>query len=108
MRAGPLRHRCRLLKVVRAQNSTGGFDEVWVEVAEVFAEVTLPTGRIMPVAEQLKAVVTAEVRLHPRADVAAGWRLVRKRTGQTYKIEAALLNNEGDMLRLLCSSVSNP
>ncbi|QYX54369.1 phage head closure protein [Pseudomonas sp. S07E 245] len=108
MRAGPLRHRCRLSKAERVQNRTGGFDEVWVEVAEIFAEVTLPTGRIMPVAEQLKATVTAEIRLHPRTDVSAGWRLTRKRTGQTYRVEAALLNNEGDMLRLLCSSVPNP
>ncbi|RYZ22737.1 MAG: head-tail adaptor protein [Chitinophagaceae bacterium] len=108
MRAGPLRHRCRIARPERVQNRSGGFDETWVEVVEVFAEVTLPTGRIVPVAEQLASEVTAEIRIHPRTDVAAGWRVTRKRTGATYKVEAALINNEGNMLRLLCSSVPNP
>ncbi|WP_236167104.1 phage head closure protein [Pseudomonas fulva] len=108
MKAGPLRHRCILAKSVRGQNSTGGFSETWPQVAEVWAEVTMPTGRVSPVAEQLKATVTAEIRIRPRSDIAAGWRITEKRTGTTYKVEAALLNNERDMLRLLCSSVPNP
>jgi len=35
-------------------------------------------------------------------------RLVHKATGDTYLIEAPLPSNERDMLRLLCSSVTNP
>ncbi|KPM65562.1 head-tail adaptor protein [Pseudomonas putida] len=108
MRAGPMRHRCRLSKYERVQNDTGGYDQVWVEVGEVWAEITMPTGRTAPVAEQLQAVVSAEIRIRPRSDIAAGWRLTEKRTGTTYSVEAKLLNNERDMLRLLCSSVSNP
>lgn len=108
MRAGPLRHRCRLSKYEREQNDTGGYDQVWVEVGEIWAEITLPTGRITPVAEQLQAVVSAEIRIRPRSDIAAGWRLTDKRTGMTYTVEAALFNNERDMLRLLCSSVPKP
>lgn len=108
MRAGSLRHRCRLSKYERAQNDTGGYDQVWVLVGEIWAEVALPTGRISPVAEQLQAVVSAEIRIRPRPDIAAGWRLTEKHTGTTYQVEAALLNNERDMLRLLCSSVPNP
>ncbi|POF88216.1 phage head closure protein [Pseudomonas putida] len=108
MRAGPMRHRCILAKPVRVQNSTGGFKETWPPLAEVWAEVTMPTGRVTPVAEQLNATVTAEIRIRPRKDIAAGWRVIEKRTGITYKVEAALLNNERDMLRLLCSSVPNP
>lgn len=108
MRAGPLRHRCTLAKPERVQNSTGGFQETWPPLAEVCAEVTMPTGRVTPVAEQLNATVTAEIRIRPRKDIAAGWRVIEKRTGITYKVEAALLNNERDMLRLLCSSVPNP
>lgn len=108
MRAGPLRHRCVLSKYERTQNTTGGYDQVWVDVGEVWAEITLPTGRVAPVAEQLQAVVSAEIRIRPRSDVAAGWRLKDKRSGVTYKVEAPLLNNERDMLRLLCSSVPNP
>ncbi|MDH1573657.1 phage head closure protein [Pseudomonas sp. GD03746] len=108
MKAGPMRHRCRIYKPHREQNRSGGATETWVEVGEVWAEVTTPTGRVSPVAEQLQAVISAEIRLRPRSDIAAGWRLTEKRTGMTYKVEAALPNNERDMLRLLCSSVPNP
>ncbi|CRM71428.1 hypothetical protein [Pseudomonas sp. 25 E 4] len=70
----------------------------------------MPTGRTAPVAEQLKVVVTAEIRIRPRADAVAGNRLVHTVNGitTTYLIEAALPNNERDMLRLLCSNVPNP
>ncbi|MEN5111291.1 phage head closure protein [Pseudomonas sp. TWI672] len=108
MKAGPMRHRCRIYKPHREQNRSGGATETWVEIGEVWAEVTTPTGRVSPVAEQLQAVISAEIRVRPRSDLVAGWRLTEKRTGMTYKVEAALPNNERDMLRLLCSSVPNP
>lgn len=108
MRAGPMRHRCRIYKPHREQTRSGGATETWVEVGEVWAEVTTPTGRVSPVAEQLQAVISAEIRVRPRSDLVAGLRLTEKRTGMTYKVEAALSNNERDMLRLLCSSVPNP
>ncbi|WP_079229408.1 head-tail adaptor protein [Pseudomonas putida] len=108
MRAGPMRHRCRLAYEDRVQNDSGGFDLAWLPAGEVWAEVAMPTGRMSPVAEQIEAVISAEIRIRPRSDIAAGWRLTEKRTGITYKVEAALLNNERDMLRLLCSSVPNP
>ncbi|BCJ06459.1 hypothetical protein PRtIB026_A37740 [Pseudomonas sp. RtIB026] len=59
-------------------------------------------------AEQLEVVVSAEIRIRPRADIAAGWRVTDKRTDVAYKVEAALPNNDRDLLRLLCSSVPNP
>lgn len=108
MKAGPMRHRCRLFEPHREQNRSGGATVTWVEVGELWAEVTTPTGRVAPVAEQLQAVISAEIRVRPRSDIVAGWRLTEKRTGMTYKVEAALPNNERDMLRLLCSSVPNP
>lgn len=108
MKAGPMRHRCQIYKPHREQNRSGGATETWVEVGEVWAEVTTPTGRVSPVAEQLQAVISAEIRIRPHSDIVAGWRLIEKRTGMTYRVEAPLLNNERDMLRLLCSSVPNP
>jgi len=111
MRAGPLRHRCMMLKPVLTKNKTGGFDTTWVEIGKLWAEITLPTGRVAPVAEQLKAIVSAEIRLRPRKDVVVGNRLVEMVGGiatTTYLIEAHLPNNERDMLRLLCSNVPNP
>lgn len=105
-----MRHRCTMLNPVLTKNKTGGFDTAWVEAGKLWSEITMPTGRVSPVAEQLTAVVTAEIRIRPRADAVAGNRLVHTTKGisTTYLIEAALLNNERDMLRLLCSNVPNP
>lgn len=105
-----MRHRCVMQKPVRVKNSTGGFIVTWVELGKLWADIALPTGRTAPVSEQLTAVVTAEIRIRPRADALAGNRLVEtvKGVSTTYLIEAALLNNERDMLRLLCSNVPNP
>ena len=110
MRAGPMRHRCALQKEVRTPNGSGGYIVVWAEIGKLWAEITLPTGRIAPVAEQLKVVVTAEIRVRPRADAVAGNRIVHTEKGitATYLIGAALVDNENTMLRLLCSNVPNP
>lgn len=110
MRAGPMRHRCAIHKQVHTPNGSGGFTVVWAEVGELWAEITLPTGRIAPVAEQLKVAVTAEIRVRPRADAVAGNRIVHTAKGitTTYLIGAALIDNEHSMLRLLCSNVPNP
>ena len=110
MRAGPMRHRCTMFKPVLTKNKSGGFDTSWVEVGKLWCEITMPTGRIAPVAEQLKALVTAEIRVRPRADAVAGNRIVHTAKGitTTYLIGAALIDNEHSMLRLLCSNVPNP
>ncbi|WP_443696147.1 head-tail adaptor protein [Pseudomonas sp.] len=110
MRAGPMRHRCTMQAQVRVPNGSGGFNVTWSEIGKLWAEITLPTGRIAPVAERLTAVVTAEIRIRPRADAIAGNRLVHvsKGVSATYLIAAALLDNENTMLRLLCSNVPNP
>lgn len=110
MRAGPMRHRCAMFKPVLTKNKSGGFDTSWTEVGKLWCEITLPTGRVSPVAEQLKVVVTAEIRIRPRADAVAGNRLVNTEKGitTTYLIGAPLIDNEHSMLRLLCSTVSNP
>ncbi|MBS4090437.1 head-tail adaptor protein [Pseudomonas rustica] len=110
MRAGPMRHRCTMFKPVLTKNKTGGFDTTWAEIGKPWCEITLPTGRVSPVAEQLKVVVTAEIRIRPRADAVAGNRLVHTAKGitTTYLIGAALIDNENTMLRLLCSNVPNP
>lgn len=111
MRAGPMNHRCSIQTQIRTKNGSGGYSVVWTEIGKLWAEITLPTGRIAPVAEQLKAVVSAEIRVRPRKDAVAGNRIVEMVAGiaaATYLIEAALPNNERDMLRLLCSNVPNP
>lgn len=99
-----------MLKPVLTKNKSGGFDVTWAEIGKLWSEITMPTGRVSPVAEQLKAVVAAEIRIRPRADAVAGNRLVHTAKGitTTYLIGAALIDNEHSMLRLLCSNVPNP
>lgn len=108
MRAGPLRHRATLQASQRGSDGAGGGPMTWVDQRKVWVEITTPTGRVAPVASQLVAVVTAEIRARPAADLIAGRRLVHTRKGitTTYLIEAALLDNESSMLRLLCSNVT--
>lgn len=108
MRAGPLRHRCQVTFPQQVRNSSGGAEETWMAAnpPEMWAEIRLPSGRVSAVAEQLEAVVTAEVLARPRGDIAAGWRLTRR--GMTYKVEAVLIDNYGTLMRLLCSFVPNP
>jgi len=106
MRAGPLDRRCTLLKSVQQPRPGGGRDEVWTEVSKVWAEITIPTGRIAAVADQLTALVTAEIRVRHRKSISAGMRI--SCAGETYLIEAALPDAGRVMLRLLCSNVVNP
>jgi len=103
MRAGPLRHRLSLTAEQRTSDGMGGWQTGWVELRKVWAEVTLPTGRVEAVAQQLTAVVSAEIRCRPAADLVAGRRLTGR--GVTYRIEAVLPDNTNSMMRLLCSSV---
>lgn len=84
----------------------GGYTQGWAEVRKIWAEITMPTGRTAVVAQQVTALVTAEVRCRPADDLVAGLRLVHRST--TYLVEAALLDNDRTMLRLLCSTVPNP
>lgn len=106
MQAGRLRNRCTLMTPSRVQNKSGGFDVTWIEAGQLWAEITIPTGQTRSVAEQLTAVVSAEIRVRPKAAIAAGCRLVRG--GATYLIEAVLPDSKHTMLRLLCSNVPNP
>jgi len=108
MRAGPLRHRATLQEQQRVPDGAGGYAETWVELRKVWVEITLPTGRVATVADQLQNVVTAEIRARPSPALVAGRRLVHTRQGitTTYLIEAALPDNENSMLRLLCSNVT--
>lgn len=106
MRAGALRHRCSLQAEQKTSDGMGGWVIGWAELRQVWAEITTPTGRVETVAQQIQAVVSAEIRVRPSADLIAGRRLVSG--GITYRIEAVLPSNKGDLMRLLCSSVAKP
>lgn len=106
MRAGPLRHQCSVRKQTRFPDGLGGYEEGWIEVRNIWAEITIPSGRTSVVAQQVEALVSVEIRVRPAADLVPGVRLVN--SGFAYLIEAALPDNERSMLRLLCSNVINP
>jgi SPP1 family predicted phage head-tail adaptor len=106
MRVGPLDRRCSLLKSDREKRPGGGASETWKEVGKAWAEITIPTGRIAAVADQMTAVVTAEIRVRFRKSIVAGMRV--SCASDTYLIEAALPDAGRVMLRLLCSNVVNP
>lgn len=106
MRAGPMNKRCALMQSQKVKRPGGGFDESWVELGKLWAEISIPTGRVAPMADRLEATVTAEIKIRYRADVIAGMRLASPI--RTYLVEAALPDRDPAMLRLLCSSVTNP
>jgi len=106
MRAGPLRHHCAIHKAEQITRPGGGRVESWTELVKVWAEITLPSGRVAVAADQLTAEITAEIRIRYRTDISAGMRVIHK--SSTYKVEAALADNDQTMLRLLCSNVVNP
>jgi len=106
MRAGPARHRFRILQSHSEKGQGGSRLETWTDVGGIWGEVAIPTGRILAIADQLKAVVTAEIRTRYRPNIVAGMRLMRGTN--TYLIEAPLPDNNQSMLRLLCSTVANP
>ncbi|KWV72171.1 phage head closure protein [Pseudomonas fluorescens] len=103
MRAGPLRHHCSVQALQEISDGYGGYSEGWTETRKVWAEITMPTGRTSVVAQQITALVTAEIRVRPAADLVVGVRIVHG--ADRYLVEAALLDNENSMLRLLCSLV---
>ena len=106
MRAGPLRHRCSVQHKTQIPDGYGGYEEGWVELRKIWAEITMPTGRTAVVAQQLENLVTAEIRVRPAADLVAGLRIIE--SGTTYLVDAALPDNERSMLRLLCSNIPHP
>ena len=101
-----MRHRLTLQSQQRVPDGLGGYVEGWTDLRQLWAEITTPTGRVSSVAQQLAAVVSAEIRTRPSADLTAGRRLVSR--AATYTIQAALPDNDLSMIRLLCSNVTNP
>ena len=106
MRAGPLRHRCTLQAQQQTPDGMGGYQQHWADQRKVWAQISLPSGRLASVSQQLTATVTAELTCRPAADLLPGRRLVYG--GTVYTIEAALPDNTRSLLRLLCSSQPHP
>jgi len=106
MRAGPLRHRCRVQEAVSQKGPGGSLLQTWTDISSVWADISIPTGRTEAVSDRLQAEVTAEIQTRYRATIVAGMRIVHG--PRAYLIEAVLPDNKLTMLRLLCSNVINP
>jgi len=106
MRAGELKHCCMLQRTQETKGRGGSITIAWVDLGKLWAEITIPTGRVEVAADQLTAVISAEIRVRYRTDIVAGMRIVKG--PMTYLVEAALPDNDQTMLRLLCSNVVNP
>ena len=108
MRAGRLRHLCELQEELATKVPGGGRETTWKKIDSIWVEIGMPSGRTEPVADRLETEVSAEILARPLPDIRTGMRLFHIQEGATYKIEAALRNNQGDLLRLLCSNVITP
>lgn len=67
-----------------AQFATGELDEVWVDVAQVWASVEPLVGREFYEAQQIQSSVTAKIRIRWRPGVDAGMRIVHQ--GKIYNL----------------------
>lgn len=94
------------MQLQQTKRPGGGFTESWMALGKIWAEITIPTGRVAVAADQLTAEITAEIRVRYRGDIVAGMRIVHGST--TYLVGASLPDNDHTMLRLLCSNVVNP
>ncbi|MBP5971067.1 head-tail adaptor protein [Pseudomonas iridis] len=103
MRAGPLRHRCSLQQEERVPDGFGGYTQGWSELRKIWVEIGLPGGRTAVVAQQITALISAELLARPAADLQVGLRIVDGST--RYLVEAVLPDNQHSLLRLPCSLV---
>lgn len=103
MRAGPMRHRVTLQRLIRQDDGMGGGPTAWTEFSKAWVGIDSPSGRTAPVANQLTTTITAEITMRPRDDLREGDRIVSQRA--TYVIEAILPDNLLSMFRVLCSTV---
>ncbi|MDD1976932.1 phage head closure protein [Pseudomonas tussilaginis] len=103
MRAGPLRHRCKLRGYVEDKDALGQPSKVWGDLGQIWAEINIPSGRTYEAAAQMQVQVSAEINIRYRKGVVAGQHLVHD--GISYEIVAPLATNQRDMLKLMCKTV---
>lgn len=75
-RSGALRRRLRLESPASESTDGGGASITWSLVAEVWAEITQPSGREVVASDGLAARATHNVRIRYRRDVAPTMRFV--------------------------------
>lgn len=89
MRAGKLRHRVTLQKLIQAQNPvTGELTKQWVDLDSVWASIEYLSGREFIAAQAVQSEVTARILIRYRSDVEPKMRI--KYRDKLYNIHGVL------------------
>ena len=107
VRIGDLRHRLTLEEVVRQDDGSGGADETWVALDDLWAAVRPMSGTEREISDQLAGRVTHEIWVRYRAGVKPqhalqiGCARVRSTGGDRCRRTSALLEVSGRGARLV-------
>lgn len=88
MRIGDLRHRLVLEQVARVDDGSGGADETWTTVEELWAAVRPVNGLEREAADQLAGRVTHEIWVRYRAGVKPEMRF--RQGGRVFEVRAVI------------------
>ena len=108
MQAGKLRHRVVLQEKRETRDpETGGFEEGWVDVAKVWAEVRALSARDFVEARTDQSQITARITIRYRPDITSLMRVVHRVRGRDHVYEiAGLLPDAGAGVEYLTLPVS--
>ncbi|WP_455424905.1 phage head closure protein [Dryocola sp. LX212] len=108
MKAGPLRHRVMLQEPLKTQDpETGAIVDSWVDVKEIFAEVTAVSARDFAAAQAFQNKITSRIKIRYRTGISDKHRILFR--GEIYNIEGVLPDPDSGLeyLTLPCSSGVN-
>lgn len=104
MQAGKLRHRITLQKPVKVQNpETGSVENIWQELAQLWAEVSPLSAREFVAAQAMQNAVTTRITIRYRQDIEPKYRILFR--GKIFNIEGILSDPKSGLeyLTLPCS-----
>ncbi|WP_154899371.1 phage head closure protein [Serratia ficaria] len=108
MQAGKLRHRITLQKPAKTQNpETGSVENVWQDLAQLWAEVSPLSAREFVAAQAMQNAVTTRIKIRYRQDISAKYRILFR--GKIYNVEGVLPDPDSGLeyLTLPCSEGAN-
>ncbi|MBN5310471.1 phage head closure protein [Serratia marcescens] len=104
MQAGKLHHRITLQKPVKVQNpETGSVENIWQNLAQLWAEVSPLSAREFVAAQAMQNSVTTRITIRYRQDIEPKYRILFR--GKIFNIEGILSDPESGLeyLTLPCS-----
>ncbi|HIE0939541.1 TPA: phage head closure protein [Serratia marcescens] len=104
MQAGKLRHRITLQKPVKVQDpETGSVENIWQDLAQLWAEVSPLSARELVSAQAMQNAVTTRITIRYRQDIEPKYRILFR--GKKFNIEGILSDPKSGLeyLTLPCS-----